>query len=74
MNLKTVLKNISVNLKQLRAEREITQMQISLDLPMERRSYQKLENNQNKDIKLSTLIKIVDYFEITFSELFRARE
>ena len=69
MDIKTVLHNISKNLKNLREERKLSQLEVSHHLNMERRGYQKIEYGETKDIKLSTLLKIMEYFDVSFEDL-----
>ena len=69
-NLNISLKNIARNLKKLRQKNKYSQLEISLYLRMERKGYQKLEYGQGKDIKLSTLLKIANYYDVSFNTLF----
>ncbi len=71
MNLKFVLNNIAKNLKDLRVENKLTQLEISHHLNMERRGYQKVEYAETGDIKLSTILKILEYYDITLEELMK---
>ena len=71
MNLKTVIKNISVNLKELRIKNKLTQQELSFNLNMDRRGYQNLESGFYKNIKLSTILKILDYYNIKLDDLLK---
>ncbi len=62
--------NIARNLKKLREKNQYTQLEISLYLNMERKGYQKLEYGQVKDMKLSTLLKIANHYDVSFDTLF----
>ena len=70
-DLNSILKNISSNLKILRKNHKYSQTQVSIYLDMERRGYQKIEYNEIKDLKLSTLYKILRFYKITFEELIK---
>jgi len=67
--LNKTMRNISINLKSLRMKNNYIQDEISEHLEMNRRTYQKLEYNLSKDIKLSTILKILDYYKISFDKL-----
>ncbi len=71
MKLITAIKNIATNLKKMRINKKLTQEEISFKLNMERKGYQKLEYCQNKDIKLSTILKILDFYNIKLEDLLK---
>lgn len=71
MEINVVLQNISKNLRILRTNKGLTQLEISHFLNMERRGYQKIENGESKDIKLSTILKILEFYKIDFEKLIK---
>ena len=66
---KHTLYNISSNLKYLRNKNNYTQIEISHYLEMERKGYQKIEYGQIKDVKLSTILKILNFYNISLEKL-----
>jgi transcriptional regulator with XRE-family HTH domain len=73
MDLDKCLINISRNLLELRNEKGLTQFEVSHNLNMERRGYQKLEYCESKDIKLSTILKIIEFYNINFEDLIKEK-
>ena len=71
MQVEDALSNIANNLKELRNKKGLTQLEVSHNLNMERRGYQKIEYNEVKNIRLSTILKILEYFKIDFNELIK---
>lgn len=60
--------NDCFSLKELRARKNKTQVEIAKDLNISPQTYNSWERNPGK-IKLSNLIKICDYFEINISQI-----
>jgi len=69
IEVKTVVKNIASNLKYLRKKHNYTQLEVSHYLEMERKGYQNLESGNVKFLRLSTIIKILNFYDITFEKL-----
>jgi transcriptional regulator with XRE-family HTH domain len=69
IELKTAIKNISVNLKYLRQKHNYTQLEISHFLEMERKGYQNIEAGKVSYLKLGTIIKILNFYNIKFENL-----
>lgn len=69
IELESAIKNIASNLKYLRNKHHYTQLEISHNLELERKSYQNLEGGKVKYLRLSTIIKILNFYNITFEKL-----
>lgn len=61
--------NLGRNLAQLRGDK--TQQEISHEIGINLRNYQRLESNNPPDIRLSTLLKILEYYRITLEDLLK---
>ena len=66
-----ILKNISNNLKKFRVNLALTQEEVSFKIGISSRNYQYIETNKIRDIKLSTILKILDFFNITLEDLIK---
>lgn len=62
---------LAYNLRKLRKIKNKTQAEISHEIGISERSYQRLENMELKNIKISTFIKILQYYDIDFEDLFK---
>jgi transcriptional regulator with XRE-family HTH domain len=69
IRLETAVKNIASNLKYLRQKNNYTQLEVSHYLGLERKGYQNIESGKVRYLKLSTIIKILNYYDITFEKL-----
>lgn len=69
IELESAVKNIAANLKYLRNKHSYTQLEISHYLDLERKTYQNLEAGKVKYLRLSTIIKILNFYNITFEKL-----
>jgi len=69
IDLETALNNIASNLKYLRDKHNYTQLEISHYLELERKAYQNLEAGKVKYLRLTTIIKILNFYDITFEKL-----
>ncbi len=69
MSYENILDNLAERVKQLRDEKNLTQEDM-MDNGMSLRSYQNVERNVSKDLKLKTLHQIAKRFNISLSELF----
>jgi DNA-binding XRE family transcriptional regulator len=69
IDLNTAVRNIAVNLRYLRNKHNYTQMEVSHYLEMERKGYQNLEAGKVNYLRLSTIIKILNFYDITFEKL-----
>ncbi len=71
INIDTAIKNLAINLKRLRKDKEISQAKISFKLDIEICNYQKLEYGMSKHFRFSTLIKILNYYNTTLQKLIK---
>ena len=62
---------LGFNLRKLRLSRNKSQQEICFEIGISQRTYQRLETNELDDVKLSTIIKILKYFDTDFNELFK---
>jgi transcriptional regulator with XRE-family HTH domain len=69
IEINEAIENISANLKILRKRNNYTQLEVSHYLEMERKGYQNLESGKIKYLRLTTLIKILNFYDIKFEEL-----
>lgn len=69
IDLHTALGNISANLKWLRQQHNYTQLEVSQHLEIERRGYQNLEAGNVAYLRLTTIIKILNFYSISFEAL-----
>jgi transcriptional regulator with XRE-family HTH domain len=69
IELKTAITNIAHNLKYLRNKHNYTQLEISHYLELERKGYQNLEAGNVKYLRLTTIIKILNFYDISFEKL-----
>jgi len=64
--------NFSKNLRKLRKEKNLTQIEVSTLLNIPSSLYSRYESQHDvPDIKLSSLIKISNFFNITIDELIK---
>ena len=70
-NYKKALLNLSKNLKKLRNENNKTQVEISIEMGIDTRLYQRLESNNVPDIRFSTLYKIIKYYKLPLEDLLK---
>ena len=69
--IKYSMKKIANNLRLLRNNTGKSQLEIAMEIDISQRTYQRLESNELKDIKLSHIVKIINYYNITFEELLK---
>lgn len=69
IELDTAVKHIAVNLKYLRKKHSYTQLEISHHLDLERKGYQNIESGKVSYLKLGTIIKILNFYDISFEDL-----
>jgi transcriptional regulator with XRE-family HTH domain len=69
IELETAVRNISKNLKYLRQKHNYTQLEVSYHLDLERKGYQNIESGKVSYLKLGTIIKILNFYNISFEEL-----
>jgi len=65
------LKKIGENLRKLRKEKNKSQNEVSTESDISMRAYQRIEANEVNDVKLSTIIKLLNYYNITLEELLK---
>jgi len=46
-------------------------MSASINIGIDYRGYQRIESNNPPDIKFSTIIKILDYYKVSFEDLIK---
>ncbi len=68
---KIALLNLSKNLRKLRIENNKTQAEVSIEMNIDTRLYQRLESNKVPDIRFSTLFKIFEYYNIPLKDLLK---
>lgn len=61
----------SENLRNIRNSRNKTQSEVAFGINIDVRNYQRLESKKTPDIKMSTLINILNYFDISLDELLK---
>jgi transcriptional regulator with XRE-family HTH domain len=66
---KEILQKFSKNLRKIRNKRNYTQLYVSLSAGIDISLYQKYESGKCPNIKLTNLVKIINFFEISFEEL-----
>ena len=71
MSIKYHQDNFADNLKILRNKTGKSQIEISTEMGINNRTYQRLENKELQDVKLSTVIIILKYYNITLEELLK---
>ena len=71
MGIKYRQDNFANNLKILREKTGKSQIKVSTEMDINHRTYQRLENNEIQDVKLSIVIKILKYYDINLEELLR---
>ena len=64
-----ILKKFSANLRRLRTEKNYTQMEVCVNTGIDRSLYQKYESNNPPDIRLSNLVKLLDFFKVKLDDL-----
>jgi len=69
IDLESAINNIASNLKDLRTKHNYTQLEISHYLELERKNYQNIEAGKVKYLKLPTIIKIMNFYNISFEKL-----
>ncbi|OHD19686.1 MAG: hypothetical protein A2086_01680 [Spirochaetes bacterium GWD1_27_9] len=65
------LRNFSKNIRELRLKSNETQLSISMKLKLDYRGYQKMESKNPPDIKFSTIIKFLKFYNIKFEDLIK---
>lgn len=65
------IKNLSNNLRALRKDTKKSQIKVSAEMNLELRTYQRYESDTPPDIKLSNLVKILKYYNVTLEELLK---
>jgi len=65
------LLNLSKNLRALRTAKNETQISLSYKLGIDSRGYQRMESENPPDIKFTTIVKILDFYGISFEELIK---
>lgn len=70
MDIETALHNCAKKVRELRLKNNYTHDVMCEKLQINRRGYQLIEYNKNNDIKLSTVLKIMDFYNISFDSLF----
>ena len=61
--------NMCNNLKRLRGNK--TQLELCEELKINLRNYQRMESENPPDIRLSTILKLLNYYDITLEELLK---
>ena len=69
-NLDT-LKKMSFNLRNLRKKKNYTQMYVSFHIGIDCRLYQKYESNNPPDIRLTNLLKILNFYKTPLETLLK---
>ncbi len=70
-NKKEILKIFSENLRKIRIKNNYTQMQVCVHTEIDRSLYQKYESSNPPDIRLTTLVKILDFYKIKLEDLLK---
>lgn len=69
IEIESAINNIASNLKYLRDKYNYTQLEVSHYLELERKAYQNIEAGKVKYLRLTTIIKILNFYNITFEKL-----
>lgn len=67
--LKELLINIGKKVRQLREERGLTQEELAFGANIHRTQISRIENGEN-NLSMSSVSRLVDYFEIEYPEFF----
>lgn len=70
-DIKKILINLGYNIRKLRNEKRKTQIEISNEMQVDSRVYQRIESQNPPDIRFSTLYKILKYHNITLEKLMK---
>ena len=70
-DIENAILNISENLKKLKTKNNYKQTDISFELDLDRTGYQKIEYGKGNDIKLSTILRILKFYKISFDDLIK---
>ena len=66
MNKRNVILNkFSENLRKIREEKKMSQLEVSTKIGISRSLYQYYESNKPPDIRLTNLVKILDFFDVS---------
>jgi len=71
MQQKYNIKNFSRNLRNIRNQKDKTQCEVAVNIGINPRNYQRLETNNPPNIKMSTLVNLLKYFDVSLEELLK---
>lgn len=66
-----ILNKFSENLRKIREEKKMSQLEVSTKIGISRSLYQYYESNKPPDIRLTNLVKILDFFDVSLDDLLK---
>lgn len=66
-----VLKKLARNLRQIRTKNNYTQMYVSFKTEIDISLYQKYESKNPPDIRLTNLLKILNFYNVSLDDLLK---
>jgi len=66
-----ILNKFSENLRKFREEKKMSQLEVSTKIGISRSLYQYYESNKPPDIRLTNLVKILDFFDVSLDDLLK---
>jgi len=66
-----ILNKFSENLRKIREEKKMSQLEVSTKIGISRSLYQYYESNNPPDIRLTNLVKILDFFDVSLDDLLK---
>lgn len=67
--MKYSLENIGKNLRALRSQSGKSQRKVAAEIGIDFSNYQRLEGNPPPNMRIETLFKLLEYYDITLEEL-----
>lgn len=61
--------NLGTNLRMIRTAKNISQRKAAMEMDIDIKAYNKLESRKSPNTHAFTLIKILEYYDVTFEEL-----
>lgn len=70
-NIDLIMRKVSDKLIELRKQSGKSQIAVSHEINVSYRTYQRLENATLSDVKLSTILKILNHYDMSIEELLK---
>jgi len=68
---KEILLKFSENLKKLRIQKGLTQLEVCTPLNISRSVYSEYESNNPRDLRFTTVIKLANFFQVSIDDLIK---